>query len=239
MTDSADRSPHAASPVRPGVTAAPPLVRSDPPSQHRRFWLRLLIVLAAVAGLWLVHEPLLRGVAGLLVVDEPADHFQYVSLSSCANRPDGDRAYDAAVTLFRQNPSCHILLIRPTPTRLIESGALASFETVSRRELAARGLPQKAIAPISSDGFDDWATARRTAGVAARSTHGRGGPALRSFAKRSRSPRVKCRARLVPSRSGAAARVARPAIRRNQLVAEPRRVQGVWHGMAPAILRMV
>ena len=135
-------------------------LRSDRASKQHRFWSRLLLLLGAVAGLWLVHGPLLRGAADLLVVDEPADHAQYVCLSSWEFGPDGDRAYDVAATLFRQNPACHILLIGSGPSRLVESGALASFETISRRELAARGLPQKAIESISRDGWDDWATAR-------------------------------------------------------------------------------
>jgi hypothetical protein len=119
-----------------------------------------LIVLAAVAGLWLVHGFLFRGVARLLVVDEPVDRFQYVAISGRDDAPDGDRCFDEAVALFHQNPSCHILLIRPAPTRLAETGILASFETLGRRELAARGLPQNAIQSISSDGHDDWAKAR-------------------------------------------------------------------------------
>jgi hypothetical protein len=160
MTDFADRSPDVGSPLRPGAKTELAPLRPDRASKQHRFWPRLLLLLGAVAGLWLVHGPLLRGAADLLVVDEPADHAQYVCLSSWEFGPDGDRAYDVAATLFRQNPACHILLIGSGPSRLVESGSLASFETISRRELAARGLPQKAIESISRDGWDDWATAR-------------------------------------------------------------------------------
>ena len=162
MTDAADRLPNAARPVRRASTAGAPAGDSDPPPKHhrRRFLTRFLVVVAAMAGLWLVHGPLLRGLAGLLVVDEPADHFQYVGICGREGEPDGDRCYDAAADLFRQNPSCHILLVRSALTRLVETGVLPSFETLSRRELAARGLPKNAVSSIARDGFDDWATAR-------------------------------------------------------------------------------
>jgi hypothetical protein len=119
-----------------------------------------LIRLVVIASLWFGHGFLLSSVARLLVVDEPTDSFQYIAISGRETEPNGDRCYDAAVALFHQNPSCHILLIGPAPGRLMEIGVLASFETFSRHELSARGVPRNAVLSISSDGYDDWAKAR-------------------------------------------------------------------------------
>jgi hypothetical protein len=158
MTDF-DRSPITANPARPAAAGIPP-ADSTPTAKQRRRWLRFLILLAAVAGLWWAHGPVLRSVGGLLVSDEPVGQYQYVGLCGRDSGPDGDRAYDAAAALFRQHPSCHILVIQTAALRLVETGILASLATLSRRELAARGVPAHTLVATSRDGGDDWATAR-------------------------------------------------------------------------------
>ena len=158
MTDF-DRSPITANPARPAAAGIPP-ADSTPTAKQRRRWLRFLILLAAVAGLWSAHGPVLRSVGGLLVSDEPVGQYQYVGLCGRDSGPDGDRAYDAAAALFRQHPSCHILVIQTAALRLVETGILASLATLSRRELAARGVPAHTLVATSRDGGDDWATAR-------------------------------------------------------------------------------
>ena len=60
------------------------------------------VALAAIVGLWLVHSPLLQGLARPLIVDEPADDFQYVSVIGWRHGPDGDRCYDVAMELYRR-----------------------------------------------------------------------------------------------------------------------------------------
>lgn len=129
-------------------------------SRKQRALCWLLIVAAVAAGLWLLHAPTLRFFAGCLVADEPAGDYQYVGILDWYGGPDGDRCYDAARQLHRQKPARGILLVQSPPDRLVETGALPSFEAISRRGLGARGLPQQAISAISGKGRDDWAKAR-------------------------------------------------------------------------------
>ena len=107
-----------------------------------------------------LHAPLLRCLAGLLIDDEPIGDYQYVGVLEWYGNPDGDRCCDVAVELCRRRPSCGVLLVESRRGRLVEMGILPSFETFSRRELKARGLPPKVVSVIHSDGCDDWATAR-------------------------------------------------------------------------------
>ena len=209
MTDSADR---------PSCIAN--AERISPP-RHR--WVRLAITLAAVAGLWLVHGFVLRGLARLLVRDEPTDQFQYVGLMAGGEGPDGDQAYAVAAALFQQHPSCRFLLIQPAATRLVETGVLPSFAALSRRELAARGVPPCALLCVPSDGHDDWAIARALRAWLA--DHQRASVVL--LCGRLRSAYVRHVLNVVLDSSQAAQvrlRAARPPLRRNQLVDEPRRL---------------
>jgi uncharacterized SAM-binding protein YcdF (DUF218 family) len=120
----------------------------------------LLIGLIAVAGVFLAGPPVLLGLADLLISDQPAGDFQYVGIVEWYHAPDGDRCNDAAAKLFRENPSRGIVLVQSPADRLLEIGVLPSFESLCRRELEARGVPRRAVAVTSSDGLDDWATAR-------------------------------------------------------------------------------
>ena len=158
MTD-VDRPPSSPGPIQATAADAPP-GGPDATSPRRRRWPRFAILLAVVVAVWLVHVPVLRGLGGLLVCDEPIGQYQYVGLCGRADGPDGDRAYQAAVELYRQRPGCRILLIEAAPTRLVQSGVLESFAMLSRRELAARGVSPDAVVAASADGWDDWATAR-------------------------------------------------------------------------------
>lgn len=121
---------------------------------------RWLVIGILLIGLWASHAFVLRVLAGFLIVDEPADDYQYVCLLTRRQEPDGDRCYDVAVNLHRRKPSCGVLVVEPRRGRLVETGVLTSFETLSRRALEARGLPPDVVSVIRSDGRDDWATAR-------------------------------------------------------------------------------
>ena len=103
-------------------------------------WLAAGAVAIAAAAL-LFHAPLLRCLAGLLIDDEPIGDYQYVGVLGSYGGPDGDRCFDVAVELCRRRPSCGVLLVESRRGRLVEMGVLPSFETLSRRELKARGLP--------------------------------------------------------------------------------------------------
>jgi hypothetical protein len=131
-------------------------VKLSVPYRKRRLW----IIAVLLVGVWGIHKPLLRTLAGVLVAEETASAFTYVCLPSHGGMPDGYRCYEAAVELCRQKPACGVLLIESPQDRLVETGILPSFEALSRHELRAQGLPQREVLVIHSDGPDDWALAR-------------------------------------------------------------------------------
>ena len=169
MTDCMLKPPRSTQSARTTESSVAPAVDLDPatetvrPRRHRV--LRpAVIVLGALIGLWLVHAPLLRGLARPLIVDEPADDFQYVSILGWHHSPDGDQCYDVASNLYRREPCRGVLVIEPRLERPGEIGAVPSFEAISRYHLKACGLPEEAISVIHTDGSDDWATARALRG---------------------------------------------------------------------------
>ena len=165
MTDYTPKPPCSAESARTTESTVVAAVNSDPtrntvrPQRHRV--LRpATIALAAIVGLWLVHSPLLQGLARPLIVDEPAGDFQYVSVIGWRHQPSGDRCYDVAMELYQRESCRGVLLVEPRLERLVETDAMPSFEVISRCQLAARGLPEEAVSVIRTDGSDDWATAR-------------------------------------------------------------------------------
>ena len=136
-----------------------PATETVRPRRHRVLRLAA-IVLAAIVGLWFVHSPLLQGLARPLIVDEPTDDFQYVSVIGWRHGPDGDRCYDVAMELYGRESCRGVLVVEPRLERLVKTDATRSFEALSRCQLAARGLPEEAVSVIRTDGSDDWATAR-------------------------------------------------------------------------------
>jgi hypothetical protein len=125
----------------------------------KRKWCLLLaaVVFITVA---IAHAPILRGLAGLLIVDQPTDDFDYVGITAWSG---GDRCYDVAGDLRRENPARRILLIGPGENRIEQVGAMPSFEARSRRELTARDVPPDAISFIRGGRWNDWADARSLA----------------------------------------------------------------------------
>ena len=120
---------------------------------------RFLVALAVLAIAWFLHPPLLRGLAGLLVVDEPAGEFDYVAISGTEYGPSGDRCYDVAAQLCHERPARHIVVIEPYPSRLVASGILPSFESLSRRELEARGVPASTVTVLTGKARNHWQAA--------------------------------------------------------------------------------
>lgn len=117
------------------------------------------IAVAGVVGVVLFHSPLLRGLARPLVVDQTIGDFDDVCLITSLQTPDGDRCYDVAADLYKKNPLARVLVVDPPPNRIVEAGAIPSFEAISRRELIGRRVPSDSIVILRSDGIDDWAFA--------------------------------------------------------------------------------
>ncbi len=122
------------------------------------------VAVVGFAGAVLFHAPLLRGLADPLIVDQTTDDYDSICILPSLQTPDGDRCYDVAASLFRKNPSAQVLIVVHPPNRIVEAGALASFETISRRELGVRGVPGDSILILRSRWIDDWAAAEALAG---------------------------------------------------------------------------
>jgi uncharacterized SAM-binding protein YcdF (DUF218 family) len=117
------------------------------------------VLLTLGAALVLLHGWILRRWAESLIVDEPADHYDYVAVFDFNTIPDGDRCMETAVELARRC-SAGILVLQPGMSRVVEVGAQPSFETVCRGALAKSGFPEKDIHVLQRDGNDVWSAAR-------------------------------------------------------------------------------
>jgi hypothetical protein len=135
--------------------------RLEAMTKKRKWVVALLAAFLVAAGL--VHAPVLRGLAGLLIVDQPGDDFDWICLAAWGYGGDGDRCYDVAADLQREKSGSRILLIGPAMNRLEQTGVLSSFEAMSRRELQARGVSQEAISEERGGCRSDWENAHTLA----------------------------------------------------------------------------
>ncbi len=117
---------------------------------------RVGLLAAAGVAVWLGHGWVLRGLAAPLVSQQPADGATLLVLWGDERGADGGHGFDAAATFYRQDPSRHVLLIGRRPSRLVELGILSPFATLGRRELAARGVPETAVAATEATAADQW-----------------------------------------------------------------------------------
>lgn len=126
-------------------TCTPTTSPDAAPSASRRTRARLgvaMILLAVLAGLVLCRRALLTAAAGLLAVDQPSDGCDFVLVES------GDRCYDLAAELIRENPARRILLLAVRPGRLQQFGVLPRPEEQARRTLEKLGVPASLIEVI-------------------------------------------------------------------------------------------
>jgi tetratricopeptide (TPR) repeat protein len=133
---------------------------------------RIVVLAVVVAAACIFHAPLLRGLAGFLIVDQPIGDYDCVCLCAWGDNPNGDRCYDVAADLYRRKPSCRVLLVAPNPNRLEEIGAIPSLASKTRRALSARGVPQDTVSVLPGERWNDWATARFFAGRSAEAEGG-------------------------------------------------------------------
>ena len=133
--------------------------------RKRRGWYstrRLIVVLAVLVCVYFFHAPILRGIAGLLIIDEePADpNYVWIQAEDGVSG-NGDRCYDNAARLYHEDTSRRIILTKPYPNRLVQIEVLPCFDVISRRELAARGVPKEAIMPTDGTWQGPWQEARQ------------------------------------------------------------------------------
>jgi len=109
---------------------------------------------SVLLGLFLLRAPLLRGLADLLVTEDPAPHAAHLVLF------DGDDRHHHAAELYRTGAVCQILLLERVPERLETFGILLPAAEVDRRKLQACGVPNHAIQVLPGETDDDWDRAR-------------------------------------------------------------------------------
>lgn len=129
--------------------------------RHQRRWLRRLLAAGVLVTMIVAcHVPLLRIVAGVLVVDDPLVPAEAVVV---VGRSGLYRAVpiDELVGLYRKGLARQIVLIEDRSSRIVEAGIVPTLETVLRRELAARGIPEKVLTALPGDYHAGWNSARR------------------------------------------------------------------------------
>ena len=73
---------------------------------------------------------------------------------------DGSDAFDRAANWHGQSAGRKILLLLPRTSRIVEIGAVRSFEETCRSELAKRGIPPADIESIDAHAYSSWDEAR-------------------------------------------------------------------------------
>jgi hypothetical protein len=106
-----------------------------------------------VAGIFLGRGVPLRGLGGLLIVDEPAGAVAGVVPLR------GDRMHDAAAARVRDG-GAEVLLIELVPLRQQAMGIVPTRAETDRQALEDRGVPESAIRVLSEETDNDWDAAR-------------------------------------------------------------------------------
>lgn len=108
----------------------------------------------------LFHEPLLRGLAGVLVKNDPVEAADAVVFMA-ASGPIQTLPFDELARLQHEGLASRILLIESRSSRIVKAGVVPTVESVLRRELGARGVPEDALETVAGD-FENslWRQAR-------------------------------------------------------------------------------
>ena len=127
------------------TTAPGAAVAQSPPVRRILTGRRVLAGVAVAVGLASIfHNPLLRGVSGLLVVVEPH------APASAILVLDGDKRFDVAARRVAEGTQS-VLLIRRRPGRLERMGILPAGDVLVRRELSKRHVPAERISWLSEE----------------------------------------------------------------------------------------
>jgi hypothetical protein len=124
-------------------------------SRGRRWLTRALLLAAILLGAYLLRAPLLRGLASVLVAEDPAFPADHLLLLG------GDGGCERAAGHLHSHPDAQVLLVRREPGRLESLGLVPSRLAVRRRELLARGVPPGAITVLPGQARTGWDVARR------------------------------------------------------------------------------
>jgi hypothetical protein len=129
------------------------------PQETAKFRVVLLVLLAS-AGIVLARGWILSGLARLLIREDRSSRTDFpdgiwIRGSLVA---EGYGCYDLAAQLYHERPARQVLLVRREADRLVRNGIVPPLEEVTRRELAARGVPSAAfqrIGPPARNGREE------------------------------------------------------------------------------------
>jgi hypothetical protein len=128
------------------------------PFERMRSHRRVLVVFALL-GLVALHPFLLRMLAWPLQSADSPEPASFYCLHGRELGISGFQSLDRAAE-WHAGTDGTILLILPRTTRIVEIGAVPSFEQTCRRELAKRGVPSDAIQPLGLEVCNTWDEAR-------------------------------------------------------------------------------
>ena len=134
---------------------------------------RTMIVLAALVILGLGHGPILRLLAWPLMAEGTAQRADFYCLHGDEFGADGYEPFEHAAAWYAEGPARKVLLLLPPDSRIVEIGAVPSFERMCRQELDKRGIPASDVETARAAPDAAWGEARRACLVAG--TRGRNG----------------------------------------------------------------
>jgi hypothetical protein len=126
----------------------------------QRHFSRWKIVLLALVVLGVCHPVILRLLTWPLVADDAAAECDCYCIHGAELGAEGFEPFDNAAQWYREQPGRKILVLLPHETRIVEIGAVPSFEETCRKELGKRGIASAAIQPVPADALDVWDEAR-------------------------------------------------------------------------------
>lgn len=124
-------------------------------SPHR--WRRRLVICGLLAAaLYVFHAPLLRGIASLLIVEDPLPANGTILLLT-----GHAKCYEEVAGRYQSRTTSRVLLLRGYLLRTERMGIVPTRESLTRGELTKRGVPEEAVVTLSVDEDSSWAWARR------------------------------------------------------------------------------
>jgi hypothetical protein len=130
---------------------------------HAHAWLpgrRMAIALAVLVLLGLAHPVILRLLARPLVADDSNAACDCFCIHGDELGADGYEPFETAAQWRREQGGRTILLLLPHESRVVEIGAVRSFEQTCRNELAKRRIPSADIDAVHCDALNIWEEAR-------------------------------------------------------------------------------
>ncbi len=120
---------------------------------------RTTIVLAVLLVLALLHGVIPWMLAWPFHASSSSKSADYFCIHGNELGADGFGALDAAAEWHGKSSGRKILLLLPHINRIVEIGAVPSFEQTCRNELIKRGVPSADVWPIRADALNAWGEA--------------------------------------------------------------------------------